>query len=49
LYFPTKGVKGVTKFELKVLEAQVIFLKADVSFKLSEPMFPKLKKFKIFF
>jgi hypothetical protein len=48
LYFPTKGVKGVTRLELNVLEALVIFLNAEDSFKLSEPILPKLKKFKIF-
>jgi hypothetical protein len=38
----------VTKFELNVLEVQVIFLKAEDSFKESDPIFPKFKKFKIF-
>jgi len=49
LYFPTKGVNGVTKFELNVFDAAVIFLKALDSFKLLEPMLSKLKKFKRFF
>jgi len=49
LYFPTKGVNGVTKLELKVLEAQEIFLNAEDSLRLSDPMLLKLKKFKIFF
>jgi len=49
LYFPTKGVNGVTKLELKVLEAQEIFLNAVDSLRLSDPILLKLKKFKIFF